>query len=158
MPAPKPVASLSPDLLARKGGCRLAIGSQRGPLHCIEAADAAALDDLGWNDMGRDPEGTGGAAHLVLPRKAPSPFHRSAGAQPNGLVPAGPEQLAAVRGRRVAVCLKIDPHRHLQLRLASMLSNRSAQQLVTDMLDRLLNEIPGLDTMLHRLKRNQEPA
>lgn len=48
-------ASLSPTLLARKGGAKPAMRPQHGPLP--SAANAAHnLEDLGWNDMGADEE------------------------------------------------------------------------------------------------------
>ncbi|MFN5819077.1 MAG: hypothetical protein ACK44Y_01400 [Novosphingobium sp.] len=52
MSEPKSFASLSPTLLARKGGARPAMRPQLGPI----GGDALArqLDDLGWNDMGHD--------------------------------------------------------------------------------------------------------
>jgi hypothetical protein len=49
MSEPKPFASLSSGLLARKGGAKPAMKPQAfGQL-------GASLDDLGWNDMGHDP-------------------------------------------------------------------------------------------------------
>ena len=48
-------ASLSPTLLARKGGARPAMRPQHGMPGKIDPADAAAeLEVLGWNDMGED--------------------------------------------------------------------------------------------------------
>ena len=43
---------------------------------------------------------------------------------------------------KVAFTLRLDKDRHLKLRLASAVSNRSAQQLVTEALDRFLKTIP----------------
>ena len=46
-------ASLSPTLLARKGGARPAMRPQNGAPGKVDGAAAAAnLEDLGWNDMG----------------------------------------------------------------------------------------------------------
>src|SRR5690606_16364988 len=45
-------------------------------------------------------------------------------------------------GRRAAFTLRLDANRHLKLRLASTVKNRSAQQLVTQALDKCLAEIP----------------
>ena len=49
-------ASLSPSLLARKGGARPAMRPQLAPLTEMPSAVpmASNLDDLGWNDMGED--------------------------------------------------------------------------------------------------------
>jgi len=49
--------------------------------------------------------------------------------------------------------LRLDPERHLKLRLACAIGGRSAQQLVTDALDQLLSGMPELDAMADRAKR-----
>jgi hypothetical protein len=46
-----------------------------------------------------------------------------------------------------AFTLRLDPARHLKLRLACAVSGRSAQMLVTDALDQLLDAMPELDAM-----------
>ena len=48
---------------------------------------------------------------------------------------------------KAAFTLRLDPARHLKLRLACAVTNRSAQMLVTDALDRLLKSMPELDGM-----------
>jgi hypothetical protein len=52
----------------------------------------------------------------------------------------------AVRAR-AAFTLRLDPERHLKLRLACALSRRSAQQLVTEALDDFLDSLPGLEAL-----------
>ena len=48
-------ASLTPTLLARKGGAKPAMRPQSGIPGPIDGKEAAAnLEDLGWNDMGDD--------------------------------------------------------------------------------------------------------
>ena len=47
-------ASLSPTLLARKGGAKPAMRPQIAPLDDKGSNLAANLEDLGWNDMGDD--------------------------------------------------------------------------------------------------------
>ena len=54
---------------------------------------------------------------------------------------------------KAAFTLRLDPDRHLKLRLACAVDGRSAQMLVTQALDRLLDEIPDLDTMAQKAKR-----
>ncbi len=54
---------------------------------------------------------------------------------------------------KAAFTLRLDPSRHLKLRLACAVNGRSAQQLVTDALDRLLDEMPELDAMADKAKR-----
>jgi hypothetical protein len=54
---------------------------------------------------------------------------------------------------KAAFTLRLDPSRHLKLRLACAVTGRSAQQLVTDALDQLLNGMPELDSMAERAPR-----
>ena len=51
---------------------------------------------------------------------------------------------------KAAFTLRLDPARHLKLRLACAVTGRSAQQLVTDALDQLLGQMPELDSMAER--------
>ena len=46
---------------------------------------------------------------------------------------------------KAAFTLRLDPDRHLKLRLACAVDGRSAQQLVTDALDQLLGRMPELE-------------
>ena len=48
---------------------------------------------------------------------------------------------------KAAFTLRLDPARHLKLRLACAITGRSAQQLVTRALDQLLASMPELDAM-----------
>jgi hypothetical protein len=59
-------------------------------------------------------------------------------------------------GRRAAFTLRLDAKRHLKLRLASTVKNRSAQQLVTQALDKFLAEIPEVEALAAQLKRNSQ--
>ena len=54
---------------------------------------------------------------------------------------------------KAAFTLRLDPDRHLKLRLACAVDGRSAQQLVTDALDQLLGRMPELDSMASKAKR-----
>jgi hypothetical protein len=54
---------------------------------------------------------------------------------------------------KAAFTLRLDPDRHLKLRLACAVSGRSAQLLVTDALDQLLAGMPELDAMAHKANR-----
>lgn len=51
---PKPLASLSSTLLARKGAARPAMRRQVSFAPSPAAADGSSHEDLGWNDMGYD--------------------------------------------------------------------------------------------------------
>ena len=54
---------------------------------------------------------------------------------------------------KAAFTLRLDPARHLKLRLACAVTGRSAQQLVTDALDQLLKDMPEVDSMAERAPR-----
>ena len=54
---------------------------------------------------------------------------------------------------KAAFTLRLDPDRHLKLRLACAVDGRSAQQLVTDALDHLLERMPDLDGLAAKAKR-----
>ena len=174
-------ASLSPGLLARKGGAKPAMRPQLAavlPAQGSGEAAAANLEDLGWNDMGDDggdrqeggnvlqltPEPTNEAAeaeareHAARAEKAlesaaipmvkkqqDSLAEQVASAKKAVSLKAAPK--AASKGKRAAFTLRLDPERHLKLRLACTLTNRSAQQIVTDALDAKLGEMPELDAL-----------
>jgi hypothetical protein len=52
---------------------------------------------------------------------------------------------------KAAFTLRLDPERHLKLRLASAVTRQSAQHLVTAALDDFLNALPGLDALAERV-------
>jgi hypothetical protein len=54
---------------------------------------------------------------------------------------------------KAAFTLRLDTDRHLKLRLACAVDGRSAQQLVTDALDQLLERMPDLDGLAQKAKR-----
>jgi hypothetical protein len=56
--------------------------------------------------------------------------------------------------RRAAFTLRLDAKRHLKLRLASTVKNRSAQQLVTAALDRYLADIPEIEALAAQVQRD----
>jgi hypothetical protein len=56
---------------------------------------------------------------------------------------------------KAAFTLRLDPARHLKLRLACAVDGRSAQQLVTDALDQLLDSMPELDSMAEKAPRRR---
>lgn len=173
----KPFASLTPTLLARKGAARPAMRPQIQPLNMFHESAARDLagdpghDDLGWNDMGHD---VGPAA--VPPQGEVVQFVPAAAAAPEAPVahPAEPEVLrlqeevaqrvsavvaiaprsaprprrsAINEGRKAAFTLRVDAERHLKLRLACTIKNRSAQQIVTEALDRLLEQLPEVASL-----------
>lgn len=233
MTEPKPLASLSGSLLARKGAARPAMRPQMQPFHRFGEEPAHAhghehehehLEDLGWNDMGEPHE----RPHADILPLTPAPINLDAvaearaedraaaeqlarnaqliakgqtlddlepaekpevirqredasarleGQQPafrpkpdsavNGAhapapapasaakrKPAKPRKSALAQGRRAAFTLRLDGERHLKLRLACTISNRSAQQIVTEALDRLIENMPELEALAAQVKRH----
>jgi hypothetical protein len=61
-------------------------------------------------------------------------------------------------GGKAAFTLRLDPTRHLKLRLACAVNGRSAQQIVTDAVDRLLAEMPELESMAERAPAKRAQA
>ncbi|MBL9066553.1 MAG: hypothetical protein JNN10_09705 [Sphingopyxis sp.] len=206
MGEPKPLASLSAGLLARKGGARPAM--RRQPLGSGPApVNAVGYDDLGWNDMGYDvdPDQSGEPARMLdlkplltgsvlahnaeaehavddsvgheltdaiaedyaaeafepevpeIVRQQESLIDRVAAVARK--VEARPEPKAkkekaprALRAReKAAFTLRLDAERHLRLRLASAVTNRSSQVILTDLLDEYLASLPEIDAMASRL-------
>jgi outer membrane biosynthesis protein TonB len=67
-------------------------------------------------------------------------------------LPVGPVRApAAAVKAKAAFTLRLDPERHLKLRLACALSRRSAQQLVTEALDDFLDSLPELEALSGRV-------
>ncbi|MFY9351790.1 hypothetical protein [Sphingobium sp.] len=160
MAEPKPIASLTSGLLARKGAAQPAM---RRPMLGFGRAAAAAVqqDDLGWNDMGFDVSGFEAEPEAVA--EAPAPIGLTPMPAPAPAVPpvvAERKQLArrvaatiapATAGRKAAFTLRLDAERHLKLRLAVAVTRRSAQQIVTQALDEYLDNLPEIDRLTKQL-------
>jgi hypothetical protein len=79
-------------------------------------------------------------AVAVAPVQAPAPRR-------------APRSRAAPGGKaKAAFTLRLDPARHLKLRLACAVNGQSAQQLVTQALDELLDAMPELEVMAEKAK------
>ena len=168
MTEPKPLASLSSSLLARKGQAKPAMRPQ-GFAGFGMASAAAAYEDLGWNDMGTEPAPvTAEIVHIhgatditpelsavhrqqeelereLAPEPGPAPAPTSAltpALAAKKIVRAAPGSKA-----RAAFTLRLDPERHLQLRLICAVQHRSAQQVVIDALDTFLSTQPAAATL-----------
>ncbi|MGE5952140.1 MAG: hypothetical protein ACM308_00750 [Qipengyuania vulgaris] len=72
---------------------------------------------------------------------------------PKAVNPAPARSKAAAKGKRAAFTLRLDPERHLMLRLACTVRGSSAQQLVTDALDGLLAEMPEIAMLAAQVQR-----
>jgi hypothetical protein len=64
-----------------------------------------------------------------------------------------PASRPSADSRRAAFTLRLDAKRHLKLRLASTIRNRSAQQLVTEALDRFLSDIPEIELLARNIQK-----
>lgn len=135
------------------------------PVHDQQAEIAsrfAAHDEDGENEEGEyvdetaepyDPEAEGAesigepAAVVVIPQRAAAPARTPARQR-------APRSAPGSKGK-AAFTLRLDPSRHLKLRLACAVNGRSAQQLVTDALDQLLEAMPELDSMAERAPRKK---
>ncbi|QFT76937.1 hypothetical protein [Erythrobacter sp. THAF29] len=174
-------ASLNPALLARKGGAKPAMRPQLAPLPQDPAAVGALaedqLEDLGWNDMGSEDgastekesadvvsitgkaanEDVGDNASPVVRRQQKSLSERVLA---DAALPAADEakpkktKAGAKKGKRAAFTLRLDAERHLKLRLATTMKGVSAQALVTEALDALLDQFEELDALAERMKRD----
>jgi len=206
MGEPKPIASLSGILLARKGLARPAM--RRSTMLSSNGNAAMSQEDLGWNDMGYDVDpdpttpmdydhgfhGTNPLAAAVPEVKhqqdrladalfadlepqvgfddEPQVGFDNFAEEPEPLADAPtfvtvtPEPVTPLISRRgstdaprsrarskpglkekAAFTLRLDSERHLKLRLACAVRHQSAQQLVTDALDALLESMPEIDDL-----------
>lgn len=88
----------------------------------------------------------------VEPVAAPAPVTAPAAPARSVRRADGPRATAAAKARdKAAFTLRLDAERHLRLRLASAIYNRSAQQILTDVLDSYLSALPEIDAMASRL-------
>ncbi len=165
MNAAKPLASLSASLLARKGAARPAMRSQlslgedaQGRVIAAVggASPASPLDDLGWNDLGEAPQAIGvpvvvqqlealAAAVAEMPPLPAAPVRMKGGKVVRS---------ALHEGRKAAFTLRLDQYRHIRLRLACTLENRSAQSVVIEALDRFLADQHVVEELAKRTARN----
>jgi hypothetical protein len=199
MSEPKPFASLSSGLLARKGQARPAMRPQG---FTGGYASLAGIEDLGWNDMGHIPEPMAdvhplheddqiqpppeGVPPVLAQRHAlkqefePPVLDDAVEDEPEGLIEAPapqpepeivavavavdtfePRPVSVAAASRIAratqhkhkaaFTLRLDEERHLQLRLASAVSGRSAQQIVTGALDAFLESLPEVAELARQL-------
>ena len=106
-----------------------------------------------------EPEETEPAAVTVpfpVSREVPPPAEKSALPAPADIEEREVEKpRPAVKSRtrkaKTAFTLRLDPERHLKLRLATAIKNVSAQQLVTKAVDEYLKSIPELDGLAERV-------
>ncbi len=148
----KPIASLTPRLLARKGGAKPAMRPQASAL--AVSHEEFGHEDLGWNDMGYDhghDEGDfGQVVSIDSGREVPEVVR-----QQRQLGRDVERRSALAEGRRAAFTLRLDAARHLQLRLACTVAGHSAQQLMIEALDRLLAEQPDIARLAAQVAKSR---
>jgi hypothetical protein len=142
------------------------------------------LEDLGWNDMGHEHgDDHSQSAQIFALTPAPANAEAEAEARvvdaiaraemaatlgepsvlkqrreviatigANGREPS--RRKVSDLGHRAAFTLRLDAKRHLKLRLASTVKNRSAQQLVTQALDKFLADIPEIEALAAQVTRD----
>ena len=155
-PLRHPLAALTPS------GQVSVVGSPVHDQHEELAAAFAAVEDEGDEDYdetaelydGPPPElnafENDGADVVPMPTRktmAIAPHVAEPVALPIARGRAPAPRAAAGSKAKAAFTLRLDKDRHLKLRLACAVTGRSAQQLVTDALDRLLADMPELDGM-----------
>ena len=176
----RPLASLTSSLLARKGGARPAMRRQLALGD--EAHDDLGWNDMGDDSSYQsDPMAVVGLTPMP---HAEAPVARTAEMEamdssvavqadvpPPAIfeqrrilaekvaevaVPAAqaPIAITALRKAKAAFTLRLDPERHLRLRLACAVGNRSAQQIVTQALDAFLAGQPKIDALAEQLARD----
>lgn len=163
MSEPRTFASLSPSLLARKGGAKPAMRPQDTSRFTAGGAsiDSHKIEDLGWNDFGHGQRHEAPIAQPVTisptprPEMTPVPVTGAGGGHEVPEVLRQIEEIASriarttparamPEGRRAAFTLRLDAERHFRLKMAGVILNRSAQVIVTEALDKYLCEMPEL--------------
>ena len=117
---PKPAASLSGSLLVRKGEARPALT----PGLVMDAEENAAPRRV-----------------ITLPRPEYKPATievKAADSQDNAPVSSAAKPKSTRGQRRVAFTFRLDPERHLNLRVVSIFRRTSAQKILEEALDRYL--------------------
>ncbi len=134
-PVPSPVHSQQAELAARVADVAPDEDDRDDSAEPCEPQPEAALEVEAECDAPEEPAVETSTPVLVAKRFAPAP-HRA------------PRPRAAPGTKaKAAFTLRLDPARHLKLRLACALDGRSAQHIVTDALDQLLAKMPELDAM-----------
>ena len=131
--APSPVHDQQAELADRFRGYDLDAGEEED--ETAEAFEVPVAEPLASVIRAQAPRPP---VHLVQSEPSPLP-------QPTRSPRAAPGSKA-----KAAFTLRLDPVRHLKLRLACAVTGRSAQLLVTDALDALLAGMPELDGMAER--------
>ncbi len=92
------------------------------------------------------------ASPLMVRQRADAPVAAPAAVQ---RTPVAPRARAGTHGR-FAFTLRLDPERHLRLRLASAATNRSSQQILINLIDDFLATQPEIDAFARKALSGQQ--
>lgn len=106
--------------------------------------DAVMSDDIDVDTAVEDIESSQHAPIPSIAVVSPAPAPRRRGSRARSAVGS--------KGK-AAFTLRLDPERHLKLRLACAVDGRSAQMIVTAALDQMLSAMPELDAMASKANR-----
>lgn len=133
-PPPLTMAEKQPSAEGRSAGPRPAIVKQQEKLEQSLSQSA--------------PSQAGGAeARLSVAKPAKAPVKAAMSAVAGAV---------RVRASKAAFTLRLDPDRHLRLRLACAVGNRSAQQIVTQALDAFLESQPQLEALARQVPQGTD--
>ena len=135
-------------------------------LYVPEAEGAADVQAFGNQDLDEQSDDADQPVAAEAPAPVPMlktkqavvmPIRAEAPADVATMAPVSPRRPRAAPGSKAkaAFTLRLEPARHLKLRLACAVTGKSAQQLVTDALDQLLGDMPELDSMAERAPRGK---
>ncbi|WP_422396635.1 hypothetical protein [Sphingomonas profundi] len=91
-----------------------------------------------------------GAPRLLARKGEARPAMRPDNDNAAGNVDAVDAAIMLAAGRRAAVTLRLDPLRHMRLRIACALDGRSAQAILGEALDAHLTTMSGIDGHMER--------
>lgn len=175
---PKPFAALTGTLLARKGAARPAMRPQvsldwadtdsalreepvrPARMALVPGARLPEVErpeiDTAWTDMGEPLPGLSAPEAPEAGEENPEVLRqiRQLSGMSNRKVAATRRANADVEtlpGKKVAFTLRLDPRRHALLRACCTAERRSAQALLVEALDRLVDATPGLEDIVAQL-------
>jgi hypothetical protein len=137
-PVHSPVHSQQAEIAARVGEAQ--------PSEEPDFEDDSAEPEVAFEP---EPEAPAEAGPLVQVKAAKVPAPAAVAAPSRPVPPRRVRQPRPASGSKAkaAFTLRLEPDRHLKLRLACALDGRSAQHIVTDALDQLLAKMPELAAM-----------
>jgi hypothetical protein len=147
-PVHSPVHSQQLELVERLNGAD-DVGEESDETAELYDADAPDMADVSDDAEMTEADEAEMAEALAVETPVPAVVKAPPAASPRHA--PRPRAAPGTKGK-AAFTLRLDPDRHLKLRLACAVDGRSAQQLVTDALDHLLERMPDLDGLAEKAK------